>query len=78
MIKPEEVERWLVKRISHIFGLSEKEVHGSTAFDDLGMDSVTRAGLTREIEERFGHPLDPEALYEYPTPRAIAEHIGSG
>jgi acyl carrier protein len=75
MSTADEIEEWLVARLCVIFNLRREKVGGSFDFDDLGMDSITHAGLAREIENQFDLSLAPDALYEYPTVQALASHI---
>jgi acyl carrier protein len=75
MASADEVREWLTARMAAVFGVPGDRLNGRTAFDDLGMDSITRAGLAREIEERFRVSLDPEALYEFTTIDDLASHV---
>lgn len=73
----DEVAAWLVARLAAVFDLPPGRVHGGTALDDLGIDSITRAGLAREIEQRFKVTLDPDALHEFPTIQSLADHVAA-
>jgi acyl carrier protein len=70
-----EVRQWLIGRTCTLLGLPGGTVTERTAFDDLGMDSITRAGLAREIEQRFRVWLDPEELFDHPTIEDLARRV---
>jgi acyl carrier protein len=43
---------------------------------DYGLDSLAALVITGEIEEMFGIVLEPTVLWDNPTIKAIAAHIG--
>jgi len=36
-------------------------------FDDFALDSATAIGMTGELEDWLGKPVDPTLVYDYPT-----------
>jgi acyl transferase domain-containing protein/aryl carrier-like protein len=42
---------------------------------DAGFDSLTAVELARRLAARTGVPLGPTALFEHPTPAALARHL---
>jgi acyl carrier protein len=77
MASANEVQDWLIARICTILDIPRARVNGRTTFDDLGLDSITRAALSREIEKQFRVSLDPEALHEFRTLQTLAEYIAT-
>ena len=77
MVSVDVVRDWMIDRVCKVFDLSHDRVNGQTTFDDLGIDSLTRAGFAREIERKFNISLDPEVTYEFHTIQKLAEHVAS-
>jgi acyl carrier protein len=75
MSSADEVRDWLICRLCAVFDLPRERVTGATSFDDLGMDSITRAGLVREIEQQFRVSVDPDELYDHPTIHDLARRV---
>jgi nonribosomal peptide synthetase MxcG len=46
-------------------------------FFELGGDSLATVEIVMSLGEQFGIPLEPAALFEYPTIRALAKYISS-
>ena len=46
-----------------------------TTFADMGLDSVRAVELTGQIGDRFGLDVDPMLVFDFPTPRALAQAI---
>ncbi|WP_344133735.1 beta-ketoacyl reductase, partial [Saccharopolyspora halophila] len=45
------------------------------AFRDLGFDSLTSLEMRDRLRKASGVPLPSALLFDYPTPRAVAEHL---
>ncbi|MFB7114742.1 type I polyketide synthase [Streptomyces sp. NPDC056291] len=56
---------------------SPDAVPASRAFRDVGFDSVTAVELRNRLRSALGLPLPAALVFDYPTPAAIAQHIGS-
>ncbi|MBC7544106.1 MAG: acyl carrier protein [Candidatus Sericytochromatia bacterium] len=57
--------------------LDPHEVDVDTAFDRLGLDSVTAIGMTGALDEWLGHRIDPNIVYQHPTVTRLATHLAS-
>jgi acyl carrier protein len=64
-------------RICSILNLSKNRLNGQSRTDDLGLDSITRASLLVEIERKYDCVIEQDALFDYPTIQALAQHIAS-
>lgn len=70
-----EVEAWLTRRLSEVLDVPQDQITAAPAMDDLGLDSITRAGLIAEIKRTFKCAISVEDLLECASVRALAEHV---
>ena len=57
MASAEEIESWLIRQIASLLGITCDSLDGDTSFDELGIDSITRAALLRGTGRRLTSPL---------------------
>ncbi len=63
----EEIQEWIVKYLSNVLDTSADEIDVTVPFDDFALDSATAIGMTGELEDWLGKPVDPTLVYDYPT-----------
>ncbi len=52
------------------------EVDPDKTFQDLGFDSLTAIELRNRLKTATGLALSPTLIFDYPTPTAVARHLG--
>lgn len=63
----EEIQEWIVLFLSKVLETSAEEIDVTVPFDDYALDSATAIGMTGELEDWLGKPVDPTLVYDYPT-----------
>jgi acyl carrier protein len=56
--------------------LNMDQISASDNFFDLGGHSLLAAQVVRQLSERLGQDVPVVSLFQYPTIRALAEHLG--
>ena len=59
------LKNWLFEYISRRCDIPISELSGDIPFEEFGIDSVQAIEITAELEEKFGFPVDPTALFEF-------------
>ena len=55
--------------------MDPRELDSDTPFAALGVDSLMGLELRNRLESQTGQALPSTAIWTYPTPRAMAEHL---
>lgn len=66
------LERWIAELVASAVDLEPASIDVEARLDRYGIDSAAAIGLTDELEQQLGVPLDPTLLYEYPTIRSLS------
>ncbi|CPR07641.1 polyketide synthase [Mycobacterium bohemicum DSM 44277] len=80
-LEPDERRRELVGLVSAhaaaVLGHADRgAVDPERAFEDLGFDSLTGVELRDRLSVDTGVAVSRTAIFDYPTPAALAEHLG--
>jgi acyl transferase domain-containing protein/acyl-CoA synthetase (AMP-forming)/AMP-acid ligase II/NAD(P)-dependent dehydrogenase (short-subunit alcohol dehydrogenase family)/acyl carrier protein len=55
-----------------------ESIHAEKAFRDQGFDSLTAVEMRDRLKAATGLPVPSALVFDYPTPRLVAEHLLSG
>ncbi len=69
------IEAWIIGRLAEEYGLNPAAVDPAAPFESLGLASREVVMLSGDLEEWLGRTLSPVLLYEYPSIRALSEHL---
>jgi acyl carrier protein len=72
-----EIQSWVVSYLADWLEVDPDEIDVSIPFDRYGLDSSAAVGMTGDLEDWLGREIDPTVLYDYPTIRGLAQHLGT-
>ncbi|MDG4752603.1 non-ribosomal peptide synthetase [Micromonospora sp. WMMD718] len=72
----DELERTVAAAWTRLLGIEQVGVHDN--FFELGGHSLLMAELRGVLRDALGRPLTLVELFQYPTVRALAEHLAAG
>lgn len=70
-----ELEDWLTLRVAAVTGVPLAAVSRDVPFSSLGLDSVSKAGLAREIEKKVQRQVDSDFLFTHDSIAAVLEAL---
>ena len=70
-----EIQACLVSFLAELLEIKPEEIDVTIPFDRYGLDSVAAAGIIGDLDDLLGSELDPTLIYDYPTIKALAEHL---
>jgi acyl carrier protein len=71
----DEIQDWLVSRISQIVKVSAGQIDVGAEFDSLGLGSKDSVELSAELEQLLGRRLPPTLVWDYPTIAELSGHL---
>ncbi|MFD0416962.1 aminotransferase class I/II-fold pyridoxal phosphate-dependent enzyme [Streptomyces sp. NPDC127108] len=74
---PDSVEAWLTARVAERLGLAATAVDPSRPLASLGLDSKQAVAVLAELSARTGREIPASVVFDHPTIRAIAAHLGA-
>jgi acyl transferase domain-containing protein/NADPH:quinone reductase-like Zn-dependent oxidoreductase/acyl carrier protein len=78
-LTPEQRHHQLVELVctnaAAVLGRSIGDVGADLPFQDLGFDSLTAVELRNRLKSATGLTLSPTAIFDYPTPSALADNV---
>lgn len=72
----DEIRDWLVKKLSASIKKAEHLIDVDAPFERLGADSLLAIQLTQDLGTWLARRLSPTLLYDFPTIKALAAHLG--
>lgn len=72
-----EIDGWLAEYVGELLALPGSAIDRDATFDSLGLDSVTAIGITGELAEWLGVPVNPAVADDYPTIRSLGRHLAA-
>ena len=71
----EEIEEWLVEKVSQIVEIPPDEIEIEEPFANYGLSSMDTVSISGELEEWLDKRLSPTLLFDYPTIEQMAQHL---
>lgn len=75
MADQQQIEQWLIERVSTETGLASEQIARDTSLLAYGIDSASAIGVMADLEDFLRQPLDPNLFYEYPAIQELARHL---
>ncbi|MER5948450.1 beta-ketoacyl synthase N-terminal-like domain-containing protein [Streptomyces sp. NPDC001904] len=76
-IDPSSLTDELANTLAEVLYLPVEELAVEDKFVDIGLDSIIAVEWMRAVNERYGTELPVAAIYEHPTLREFADHLGA-
>jgi acyl carrier protein len=67
----------LTAMLAGFVAVEAQAVDAEESFAVLGLDSLLSVGFMGALNTRFGTSVPPDALYQYPTPKALADRLAA-
>ncbi|MGK9237125.1 acyl carrier protein [Inquilinus limosus] len=72
----DDVQQWLVIHVARLLEVSPDSIDVDEEMVNLGLTSRQAVTLTADLETYLSRPTDPALIWEYPTIRQLAQHLG--
>ncbi len=71
-----EIETGLTNKIAQVLEIAPDEIDFKQPFSAYGLDSVKAVSIAEVLEQWLGISVTPTIVYDYPTPRSLANYLG--
>lgn len=71
------IEVWLIAQVAERSGLSTKDIDPESALVEFGFSSADAVAFSGDLEKQYQIPVSPTVFWEYPSIRAVAEHLAA-
>jgi acyl carrier protein len=71
----DDLSIWLRTCVAGLIDVDITGVDPDTSFAELGLSSLQAVELSGELEDHLQTTLSPMLAYDYPTIRALAQHL---
>lgn len=69
------IQSWLREKVGDLLGLEVEQIEVEMPFSEYGLVSADAVGLSGELAELVGRPLEPTIVYDYPTIAQLARYL---
>lgn len=76
-ITQEQIQAWLVCRLSQELNIAAQEIDTQEAFAYYGLDSSAAIGITGELIDWLGWEVEPTLFWEYPNIEELAVYLAN-
>ena len=76
-VSVDDIEDMIVAEMAANLGLADEEIDPDEPFDSTALDSAQAVVMVSKLEAELGHKLSPTLVWNYPTPRKLAERLAS-
>jgi chlorinating enzyme len=70
-----DIQVWLISYLAELLEMEPDEVEVTIPFERYGLSSSEGIGLIGDLGDWLGYNLDAPLVYEYPTIKALAQHL---
>ena len=74
----DEIAEWLRVHLAGILKCSPDDIDITAPVSGLALDSATAVGVTLDLEDWLGRPVEPAAFFDYTTISELAQALASG
>ncbi len=71
----EEIALFMICELANKLNVNQAEIDQDTPFVDLGMSSRDAVILVGQLEDEFGVHIEASAAWDYPTIKAMSDHL---
>ena len=72
-VSQEELQEWLCAHLAA--QLKVAEIDPTEPMTSYGLDSLRAVAVLEDLEERVGFEIDPDVLWDHPTPAELARYL---
>ncbi|EAU62804.1 acyl carrier protein, partial [Stigmatella aurantiaca] len=66
---------WIAEDLGAQLEIDPRMIDVHERFSRYGLDSLGAIALVRKLAQRLDRPVSPVAVWRFPTPHALAEHL---
>lgn len=70
-----DIQNWLTSYLAQLLEATPDDISVTVPFERYGLDSSAAVLLIGEFEDWLEVEMDPTLLYDYPTIKALANHM---
>ncbi len=71
----EAIEAWLITKVAKQLEIAFEDIDIQQPLANYGLSSLAAVSISGELQEWLGRKISPTLLYDYPTIKALAQHL---